>query len=84
MQLAGQVQQMAGVEVRISEEAGRHFMGPVPSERECSGRSFRIMSTQKGSDFGAIFRCLRCGRDLEGAYLPQSKSRLNRPGGQIP
>ncbi len=41
------------------------------------------MSTQKGSDFGAIFRCLRCGRDLEGAYLPQSKSRLNRPGGQI-
>lgn len=37
---------MAGVEVRIREEAGRHFMGPVPAERECSGRSFRIMSTR--------------------------------------
>ena len=58
-------------------------MGPVPAERECSGRTFRIMS-QKGSDFGPIFRCLRCGRDLEGAYLPQNKSRLSRPGGQIP
>ena len=46
---------MAGVELRISEEAGRHFMAPIPSERECSGRSFRVISTQKGSDFGAIF-----------------------------
>lgn len=75
---------MTSTEIRMGEEAGRHFVGPVPAERECSGRNFRIMSTQEGSDFGATFRCLRCGRDLEGAYFPQNKSRLNRPGGQIP
>jgi hypothetical protein len=75
---------MTGVEVRMSDEAGRHFIGPVPAERECAGRNFRITSASKGSDSGTIFRCLRCARDLEGAYLPHGKSHLNRPGGQIP
>jgi hypothetical protein len=39
----------------MSEEAGRHFIGPVPVERECAGRNFQIIS--KGSDSGTLFRC---------------------------
>jgi hypothetical protein len=31
---------MAADELRMDEESGRHFIGPVPAERECSGRIF--------------------------------------------
>jgi len=75
---------MVGAKVTMDEPSGRHFVGPVPAERECAGRNFRIVAVSKNSDSGASFRCLRCGRDVEGAYLPHGKSRLNRPGGQIP
>lgn len=68
----------------MSDEGGRHFIGPVPVERECAGRDFQIISSPKESDSGAIFRCLRCTRELEGDYLPDGMSRLNRPGGRIP
>jgi len=75
---------MVGAKVTMDEQSGRHFVGPVPAERECAGRNFRIVAASQDSDSAATFRCLRCGRDLAGAYLPHSKSRLNRPGGQIP
>jgi hypothetical protein len=75
---------MTGVEVRIDEESGRHFIGPVPTERECSGRMFRRVATSHDSDTAATFQCLRCRRSLEGVFLPHGKSRLNRTGGHIP
>jgi len=74
----------ASAEIRMDEESGRHFIGPVPAERECSGRTFRRVALSKDSDTMATFQCLRCHRNLEGAFLPHGKSRLNRPGGQIP
>ena len=74
----------ASVEIRKDEESGRHFIGPVPAERECSGRTFRRVAMSKDPDTTATFQCLRCRRNLEGAFLPHGKSRLNRPGGQIP
>ena len=75
---------MTGVEVRIDEESGRHFIGPVPAERECSGRMFRRVAVSPDSDTVAIFQCQRCRRSLEGVFLPHGRSRLNRPGGHIP
>lgn len=75
---------MAGVEVRMDEESGRHFIGPVPSERECSGRMFRRVAASSDSDTVSTFQCQRCHRDLEGIFLPHGRSRLNRPGGRIP
>jgi hypothetical protein len=75
---------MTGDEVRIDEESGRHFIGPVPAERECSGRMFRRLATSHDSDTAATFQCLRCRRSLEGVFLPHGKSRLNRTGGHIP
>jgi len=75
---------MTDVEVQMSDEAGRHFIGPVPAERECAGRSFRVIAASKGANSGTMFRCLRCNRELEGQNLPDGKSRLSRPGSQIP
>jgi hypothetical protein len=75
---------MVGAEVRMDDASGRHFKGPVPSERECAGQTFQIVNDSKDSEAGATFRCLRCGRNLDGLYLPHGKSRLNRPGRQIP
>jgi hypothetical protein len=75
---------MADVEVRMSDEAGRHFVGPVPAERECASRTFRIIAASKDANSGAMFRCMRCNRELEGQNLPDGTSRLSRPGGQIP
>jgi hypothetical protein len=74
----------AGIEVRMDEESGRHFIGPVPAERECSGRIFRRVAMSKDSETIANFECLRCHRNLEGTFLPHGKSRLSHPGGQIP
>jgi hypothetical protein len=34
--------------VHMDQEAGRHFVGPVPYERECSDRVFEILIPQKG------------------------------------
>ena len=75
---------MADAEVRMDEESGRHFVGPVPAERECSGRMFRMVAASPDSDTVATFQCQRCRRNLEGIFLPHARSRLNRPGGQIP
>jgi len=74
----------ASTEVRMDEESGRHFIGPAPAERECSGRTFRRVAMSKDAETMATFLCLRCHRNLEGTFLPHGKSRLNRPGGQIP
>lgn len=74
----------ANLEIRMDEESGRHFVGPVPAERECSGRTFRRVAVSKELDTTATFQCLRCHRNLEGTLLPHGKSRLERPGGQIP
>jgi hypothetical protein len=74
---------MTDVEVRMSDEAGRHFIGPVPAERECAGRNFRIITASKDANSVTIFRCIRCNRELEGQNLPDGKSRLSRPGGHI-
>jgi hypothetical protein len=75
---------MTDVEVQMSDEAGRHFIGPVPAERECAGRNFRSISVSKDANSSVMFRCMRCNRALEGHNLPDGKSRLSRPGGQIP
>jgi hypothetical protein len=75
---------MAADELRMDEESGRHFIGPVPAERECSGRVFRRVAASHDSDTAATFQCQRCRRSLEGVFLPHGRSRLNRPGGQIP
>jgi hypothetical protein len=74
---------MTDVEVRMSDEAGRHFVGPVPAERECAGRNFRIITASKDANSVTIFRCIRCDRELEGQNLPDGKSRLSRLGGHI-
>jgi hypothetical protein len=60
---------MGGVELRISEEAGRHFMGPVPSERnaraEASGsyplKRDRILARYSG-DAVETLKELTCPR----------------------
>jgi hypothetical protein len=75
---------MIGAKVTMDEESGRHFIGPVPAERECAGRSFRIVATQNDSPSAITFQCLRCSRELPGAYLAEGQYRLDRPGGQIP
>ena len=67
----------------MDHEAGRHFLGPVPAERECSGRVFDILVPQKG-DTQTRFRCQRCGRELVGERNDNGGSRLKRIGGNIP
>lgn len=72
---------MAGDDVRIDEESGRHFIGPVPAERECSSRVFRRVATSHDSDPAATFQCLRCRRRrfLAPWQIPSKSARRADP-----
>ena len=78
------VRNVIGTHVTMGEENGRHFMGPVPAERECAGRHFRVKAIPVGGATSTTFVCLRCGRELEGVHQPGNNSSLIRTGADIP
>jgi len=78
------VRNIPGTLVRMGGENGRHFIAPVPSERECPGRDFQIIAVPVGGAQNSTFLCLRCKRELEGIHLPADESKIHRSFGQIP
>lgn len=78
------VRNVIGTTLRMTEENGRHFIGPVPLERECAGRDFRVKTIPDGGAKTTTFVCLRCNRELEGIHSPGNDSHLLRAGGAIP
>ena len=80
----GIVPNVLGQQLGMSEENGNHFIGPVPTQRECSGRKFVVIAIPAGGAKATTFRCLRCGRELKGIHLPENQSHLIRIGGEIP
>jgi len=77
------VRNVIGDTIIMTEENGRHFRGPVPDERECPGRQFRVKAIPVKGAQTSTFMCLRCNRELEGLRLPGNDSRLLRKGGEI-